>query len=293
MRVVLTGASGLIGPALRDSLVADGHAVRTLVRRPPNGPDEDRWDPAKDRLDPAVLEGVEVVVCLSGAGVGDKRWTDSYKRTIVSSRVESVGTVSRTMAAAQSSARLVCASAVGYYGDTGDATVTEDTPPGNSFLSDVCVRWEGAAEPAVDAGITVSHLRTGLVLARDGGLLARLVPIVKGGVGGKLGSGRQYMPWISLADEIRAIRFAMEHDLPGPLNLTGPAPVRNAEFTHALGEILHRPTVLPVPGIAARLALGEFAGDVLTGQNAIPQRLTEAGFEFSHPDVRTALRAVL
>ena len=155
------------------------------------------------------------------------------------------------------------------------------------------MQWEGAAAPAVDAGITVSHLRTGLVLAHDGGLLARLVPIVKAGIGGKLGSGRQYMPWITLADEIRAIRFVMEHDLPGPVNLTGPAPVRNAEFTHALGEVLHRPTILPVPGIAARAALGEFAGDVLTGQNAIPQRLNEAGFAFTHGDVRTALRSVL
>lgn len=293
MKVVLTGASGLIGPALRESLTADGHSVRTLVRHAPTSEAEDRWDPAAGRLDPAVLDGVDVVVCLSGAGVGDKRWTDSYKRTIVASRVDSVGTMSRAMASANPAPRLVCASAVGYYGDTGDATVTENTPPGESFLSGVCVQWEAAAAPAVDAGIAVSHLRTGLVLARRGGLLGRLVPIVKAGIGGKLGSGRQYMPWISLEDEIRAIRFVMVNDLPGPVNLTGPRPVRNAEFTRVLGQLLHRPTILPVPGIAARVALGEFAGDVLTGQNAVPRRLTEAGFEFSHPDVRAALQAVL
>jgi uncharacterized protein (TIGR01777 family) len=293
MKVVLTGASGLIGPALRDSLVADGHSVRTLVRHETTDPALDQWDPSKGLMDPGVLDGVDVVVCLSGAGVGDHRWTDSYKQTIVSSRVDSVGTVARTMAGSGSQAKLVSASAVGYYGDTGDAVVDEQTPAGNSFLADVCVKWEAAAEPAQTAGIPVSFLRTGLVLAQHGGLLKRLVPLVKAGIGGKLGSGRQYMPWISLTDEIAAIRFVMDHDVVGPVNLTGPAPVSNAELTKALGQVLNRPTIFPVPGFGARIVLGEFAGDVLTGQNALPAKLLGAGFQFAHTTVETALRAEL
>jgi uncharacterized protein (TIGR01777 family) len=293
MNVVLTGASGLIGPALRDSLVADGHSVRTLVRHETSDPAQDQWDPGKGLMDPGVLDGVDVVVCLSGAGVGDHRWTDSYKQMIVSSRVDSVGTVAKTMAGAGSSAKLVSASAVGYYGDTSDAVVDEQAPAGKSFLADVCVKWEGAAEPAQAAGVAVSFLRTGLVLAKDGGLLKRLVPLVKAGIGGKLGSGRQYMPWISLTDEIAAIRFVMDHDVVGAVNLTGPAPVRNAELTKALGKVLHRPTVFPVPGFGARIVLGEFAGDVLTGQKALPAKLLGAGFEFAHTTVESALRAEL
>ncbi len=293
MNVLLSGASGLIGPALRSALTGAGHTVRSLVRREPTGPQEDRWDPSAGLMDPGVLDGVDVVVCLSGAGVGDHRWTASYKRTIVSSRVDSVGTIVRTMRSAGSTAKLVSASAVGYYGDTGDARVDEHTPSGDSFLADVCVQWEGAARPLQDAGNVVSFTRTGLVLARHGGLLQRLAPIVKAGLGGRLGSGRQYMPWISLTDEVAALRFLVENDLPGPVNLTGPAPVRNDEFTRALGEVLHRPTVLFVPGFAARLALGEFAGDVLTGQQAVPAALEAAGFSFEHRDVRSALRSEL
>ena len=180
-----------------------------------------------------------------------------------------------------------------FANDFGSVLVDEQTASGESFLSDVCRKWEGAAEPAQAAGLSVSFLRTGLVLAKDGGLLKRLVPIFKAGIGGKLGSGRQYTPWISLSDEVAAIRFVMDRDLPGPVNLTGPAPVRNAEFTAALGEVLHRPTIFPVPGFALRTVLGEFAGDVLTGQQAMPSKLLDAGFEFAHRDVRTALRSVL
>ena len=293
MKLVLTGASGLIGPALRSSLLADGHSVRTLVRHETGKADEDQWDPTQGLMDPDVLEGVDVVVCLSGAGVGDHRWTDSYKQTIVSSRVDSVGTVVRTMVGSGSTAKLVSASAVGYYGDTGDAVVDEQTPAGKGFLADVCVKWEGAAEPAQSAGIPVSFLRTGLVLAKNGGLLKRLVPLVKAGIGGKLGSGRQYMPWISLADEIAAIRFVIDHDLPGPVNLTGPAPARNVDLTKALGSALNRPTIFPVPAVGARIVLGEFAGDVLTGQKALPAKLQGAGFEFAHTTVETAIRAEL
>jgi uncharacterized protein (TIGR01777 family) len=293
MEVVLAGASGLLGKALRDSLRADGHRVKTLVRREPSGPDEDSWDPTQGLVDPDFLAGADAVVCLSGAGVGDHRWTDSYKQTLVQSRVDSVGTLARSLAEYGGPRVFVVASAVGYYGDTGDTEVDEDAPPGDTFLAQLCVKWEAAADPARAAGVRVTHLRTGLVLTKDGGLLKRLVPIVKAGVAGKLGDGKQFMPWISLTDEIAAMRFLLEHDVAGPVNLTAPAPARNAELTHTLGQVLHRPTVLPVPGFAARIALGEFAEDVLTGQRAVPARLRAAGFEFTHTELEAALRDAL
>jgi uncharacterized protein (TIGR01777 family) len=298
MQVVLAGSSGLIGSALKASLRADGHVVKTLLRHQVSGADVDSWDPARGLLDPNFLVGADAVVCLSGVGVGDHRWTDSYKQQIVQSRVDSVGTIARTLADPALQQRggpqvLIAASAVGYYGDTGDREVDEDDPAGDSFLAEVCVQWEAAAEPARTAGARVTHLRTGLVLAKAGGLLARLTPLVKAGIAGKLGNGRQYMPWISMTDEIAAIRFLLEHDVPGPVNLVGPAPVPNAELTKTLGKVLHRPTVLPVPRVAARIALGEFAVEVLTGQRALPTRLLGAGFEFAHRDLEAALRAEL
>jgi hypothetical protein len=293
MQVVLAGASGLIGTALRDALHADGHRVKVLLRHPTSGEDEDSWDPAAGRLDPDFLAGADAVVCLSGVGVGDHRWTDAYKQQILQSRVDSVGTVSRTLAEYGGPRTLICASAVGYYGDTGDRIVEEDTPPGDSFLSGVCTKWEAAADPARAAGVRVAHLRTGLVLSGDGGLLKRLKPIVQLGVAGKLGSGRQYMPWISLRDEVRAIEFLLTHDVSGPVNLTGPAPATNAEFMKTLGAVLNRPAVLPAPGFALRAVLGEFADDVLTGQRAVPAVLTKAGFEFEHADLESALRWAL
>jgi uncharacterized protein (TIGR01777 family) len=293
MRVVLAGASGLIGNALINSLRADGHETKVLVRRQPSEPNQDSWDPAQGLVDPDFLADADAVVCLSGVGVGNQRWTESYKRLIRSSRVDSVGTLARSLAKYGGPRVLICASAVGYYGDTGDALVDEDSPPGNTFLAGVCVDWEAAADPARDAGARVAHLRTGLVLAKGGGLLGRLVPLVKLGLGGKLGSGRQFMPWISLTDEVAAIRFLLEHELAGPVNLTGPVPVRNSELTAALGRFLHRPAVLAVPGLAARVALGEFAGEVLGGQRAVPTRLQDAGFRFSHRSIDSALRAEL
>lgn len=293
-RYLLAGGSGLIGSALRESLLADGHEVLRLVRREPAAEDERAWQPAAAEFDPALLDGVAAAVCLSGAGVGDHRWTDAYKRTIISSRVDSVGTLASAIAGRSGAAPvLVCASAVGYYGDTGDREVDESAPAGDSFLSEVCVQWEAAADPARAAGARVVHLRTGLVVAREGGLLARLVPLVKAGLGGRIGDGQQFMPWISLTDEIAAIRLLLERDIAGPVNLTGPAPVRHSDFIRELGHLLHRPTILPVPAFAARAALGEFATDVLTGQRARPQRLLDAGFEFTHRDLDSALRAAL
>lgn len=293
MEVVLAGASGLIGTALAASLRADGHRVKRLVRHPVREPDIDSWDPARGLVDPDFLAGADAVVCLSGAGVGEHRWTDSYKRTIVASRVDSVGTIANSLAEYGGPRVFLAASAVGYYGDTDDRQVDEDAPAGDSFLSEVCLQWEAAADPARAAGVRVVHLRTGPVLAKEGGFLGRLLPIVKAGLGGKLGDGRQFVPWISLTDEAAAIRFLLTAELAGPVNLVAPAPVRNAELVGALGRYLHRPTLVPLPGFAAKLALGEFAEDVLTGQRAVPRRLLDAGFEFSHRDLDTALHAEL
>lgn len=293
MEVVLAGASGLIGGALRTALRAGGHHVKQLVRHETSAPDTDSWDPAAGLVDPNFLAGADAVVCLSGVGVGSKRWTEDYKKQILQSRVDSVGTLARSLAEYGGPRVLVCASAVGYYGDTGDRVVEEDAPSGSSFLADVCRQWEAAADPARAAGVRVAHLRTGLVLAGDSDLMNRLKPLVQLGVAGKLGSGRQYMPWISLRDEIRAIEFVLDHDLSGPVNLTGPAPVTNAEFMHVIGQVLHRPTVVPAPGFGIRLVLGEFAGEILGGQRAVPAALTAAGFEFADRDVESALRWAL
>lgn len=293
MEVVLAGASGLIGSALADALRTDGHRVKQLLRHETSAPDTDSWDPAAGRVDPDFLAGADAVVCLSGIGVGSKRWTESYKRQILQSRVDSVGTLARSLAEYGGPRTLVCASAVGYYGDTGDRLVEEDSPPGDSFLAGVCRQWEAAADPARAAGVRTVHLRTGLVLAGDSDLMKRLKPLVLLGVAGKLGNGRQYLPWISLRDEVRAICFLLGHDVSGPVNLTGPAPVTNADFMRAIGRVLHRPTLLPAPAFGVRLVLGEFAGEVLGGQRAVPAALTAAGFEFEHRDVEAALRWAL
>lgn len=294
MHVVVAGASGLIGSALCDALRTQGHGVLTLVRREPRSPDEASWRPDEGALDRALLDGADAVVCLSGAGVGDHRWTASYKQTLRSSRLDSVGTLARAMAETASGPQvLLAASAVGYYGDTGDRVVDETAGPGSGFLAQLCVDWERASRPAEDAGVRVAHLRTGLVLARAGGLLARLRPIVRAGVGGRLGSGRQFMPWITLADEVAAILFLLENDVAGPVNLVGPQPARNAEFIETLARLLHRPAALPVPGFAMRAALGELAQDALTGQRAVPAVLQAAGFRHTHADLDAALRWAL
>jgi uncharacterized protein (TIGR01777 family) len=287
MRLVLAGASGLIGSALTESLARDGHSVMQLVRRAPMHPGEARWAPERGEVDVSVFEGADAAVCLSGAGIGDKRWTDSYKAALLASRVDTVGTVARAVAASGTPV-LVSASAVGFYGDTGDTTVTEESPRGSGFLAELCEQWEGATAPA-DATARVALLRTGLVLTAKGGLLGRLKPIVRTGAAGRLGSGRQFMPWISLADEVAAIRFILDGALSGPLNLTGPAPARNAEFMTVLGRLLHRPTRLPTPGFALRIVLGEFAEDTLGGQRAVPRRLLDSGYRFQHADLESAL----
>lgn len=293
MRVVLAGGSGLIGTALRESLRADGHQILTLVRREPHSADERRWNPGAGQLDESVFDGADAVLCLSGVGVGDHRWTSSYKREIRESRVRSVSTVARSLARQGGVPVLIAASAVGYYGDAGDRIVTESDPPGDTFLARVCIDWEAAAEPARAAGIRVTTLRSGLVLAGDGALMKRLKPVMQLGVGGPLGSGRQYFPWVSIADEVGAIRFLLTQEVAGPVNVTAPAPVTNGEFMATLGRLLHRPAALPTPGLALRAVLGEFADELLIGQRAVPAVLTDAGYDFRHPDLEPALQAAL
>jgi uncharacterized protein (TIGR01777 family) len=292
VKIAMTGSSGLIGSALTPALRDDGHTVLRLVRRPPAGPDEIRWDPARRQLDPAVLADVDAVVNLAGAGIGDKRWTDERKKTLMDSRVDATETVATALAAAEPRERaLLSASATGWYGDTGDTAVDESVPAAGDFLAEITRRWEAATETAAEAGVRVAHLRTGLVLGR-GGLLAKLVPLVKLGLGAPLGSGRQYWSWISLADEIGAIRHVLAHDIAGPVNLTGPEPLTNREFTKVLGRVLHRPVLAPpVPGRVLRIVVGEFAEvGILAGQRVLPRVLEKTGYEFQHGTAETALR---
>jgi uncharacterized protein (TIGR01777 family) len=295
VRVLLAGGSGVIGTALSRSLISDGHVVRLLVRREPRQNSEVQWHPERGELDRSALNGVDAVVCLSGAGVGDHRWSDEYKRVLVESRHQAVGTLAQLLTSDSGAVRVfVSASAVGYYGDAGDQVLDETVGAGSDFLAQLCVQWEAAAAPVADAGIRAAQLRTGLVLSPQGGLLARLRPIVKAGIGGRLGTGRQFCPWISLTDEVAAIRFILDHaPLSGPVNLTAPSPVRNSELVATLADLLRRPAVLPVPGFALRIVLGEFAADVLGGQRAVPSKLTEAGFTFRHETLVAGLRSAL
>ncbi|SHN42368.1 TIGR01777 family oxidoreductase [Cryptosporangium aurantiacum] len=296
MRIVVSGASGLIGTALVESLRLDGHTVTRLVRREPTRPDEERWDPATGRLDPEVLSGVDAVVHLAGAGVGDRRWTSRYKAKLIDSRVDGTTTIATAAARAEKPPRtLISASGIDYYGDTGDREIREDAPAGNTFLADLCRAWEGATTPAEEAGVRVAHLRSSLVLAPSGGLLGRLKPLFMMGLGGSLGTGRQYWPVISLRDEVAAIRFLIDTDeISGPVNLTAPEQVTNAEFTAEFGRQVHRPTVLRVPAFALRIALADFADEgVLSGQRAIPGVLLDHGFTFTDPTVASALRYAL
>jgi hypothetical protein len=258
--------------------------------------DEIRWDPAARELDPAHLSGVDAVVHLSGASLGGRRWTESYKRTILASRVDSTETMAAAIAAAEPRPRvLLSASGINYYGDTGDRTVDESAPVGEGFLAEVCRRWEEATWAAAEAGTRVVYLRTAPVLAAKGGLLGRILPLFKLGVGGRLGSGRQYMPWISLRDQIGAMQFLLAtDDISGPVNLIAPEQVTNAEFTRALASTVHRPAVLPVPGFALRIATGDFADEgILAGVRAEPAVLLKRGYQFHDPDLLSALRWVL
>lgn len=289
--LAIAGSSGLIGSALVSALRAADNRVIRIVRRAPANGDELHWNPESGEFDPAGLEGVDAVVNLCGVGVGDKRWSGAFKQSLRDSRITPTEVISAAVVDAGVPV-LVNASAVGYYGDTRGQVVDETAPPGTGFLARLCVDWEAATEAAEDGGVRVVLARTGLVLSPGaGGVLGRLRPLFSFGLGGRLGGGRQYMPWISLEDEVRALLFAITNDdLAGPVNFTGPAPVTNSEFTAALGRALNRPTPWLVPGFALRTLLGEFADEgLLGGQRAIPAALERAGFVFHHNTIGEAL----
>ncbi|MEU3369817.1 TIGR01777 family oxidoreductase [Streptomyces sp. NPDC006660] len=292
MKIAVTGSTGLIGAELVRSLRTDGHEVLRLVRRAPRGPDEVAWDPVRQYVDAAGLAGCEGVVHLAGAGVADRRWSAAYKKEIRDSRVLGTAALAEALAGLDTPPKvLVSGSAIGYYGDTGERVVDESAPPGDGFLPSVCVEWEEAAGAAREAGIRTVFARTGLVVARRGGAWAKLIPLFRAGLGGRLGSGRQYWSFIALHDEVAALRFLLDTEsLSGPVNLTAPQPVTNREVTAAMSRVLRRPALLPVPAPALRVALGEAAGDVLAGQRVVPGRLLEAGFRFAFPTVEEAVR---
>lgn len=295
MRIAVTGSTGLIGSALVRSLSADGHEVVRLVRRAPASAQEVRWDPVAGTVDTSGLAGVEAVVHLAGAGVGEHRWTAAYKRTLWDSRVRGTATIAKALAELEPRPRvLVSGSAIGFYGDTGTRPTDESAAPGSGFLAEMCVAWEDAAAPAQQAGMRTVFPRTGLVVSRSGGAWGRLFPLFRLGLGGRLGDGRQYWSFISITDEVAALRHLVdEEDISGPVNLTAPHPVTNSEVTAAMGRVLHRPTPCPVPRFALRIAIGEFSSDILTSQRIIPQKLLDSGFTFSHPRIEEAVRSVL
>ncbi|MFJ2622211.1 TIGR01777 family oxidoreductase [Streptomyces sp. NPDC087532] len=294
-RIAVTGASGLIGAALVRSLRADGHEVVRLVRRPARAGDEVEWDPGRGYVDVAGLVGCDAVVHLAGAGVGDHRWTPAHKREIRDSRVLGTTAIAEAVASLDVPPKvLLSGSAIGYYGDTGDRAVDESAPAGEGFLPSVCVEWEAATAAAHEAGVRIAHARTGLVVGREGGAWGRLFPLFRAGLGGRLGNGRQYWSFIALHDEVAALRHILDTEsLSGPVNLTGPDPVTNAEVTAAMGRVLHRPTLLTAPAPALRIALGDFAQDVLGSQRVLPGKLLDSGFVFAFPGIDAAIRAAL
>jgi uncharacterized protein len=297
MIIAVTGSTGLIGTALVESLEAVGHVVRRVVRTTPRDARlEVQWNPAAGTIDAAGLAGVDSVVHLAGAGVAAKRWRPSYKAEIRDSRTRGTKLLCETLARMQQKPSvLVSASAVGYYGDRGDELLDESSPPGKGFLAEVCKDWEAATAPARDAGIRVVNLRIGVVLDAKGGALSQMLTPFKLGAGGVIGSGGQYISWITLEDIVRAIQFALASAaLSGPVNGVAPEPVTNREFTKTLGRVLRRPTMFPMPAFAARMAFGEMADEMLLGGSRVqPRALTSAGFQFNHPMLEPALRHVL
>jgi len=298
MKVAVAGSSGLIGSGLVPALHRDGHEVVRLVRRPVQARDEARWDPTSGELDPADLEGVEAFINLGGAGIGDKRWTPERRKEILDSRVVPTRLLAETAAKLEPKPKaFLNGSAVGWYGSNGGpAAKTEEDPAGAGFLVDVSVAWEQATEAAHEAGIRTVLLRTGIVLSTAGGALAKQMLPFKMGLGGRMGSGQQYLPWISLADEVAAILFCLtEEKMTGPVNLCAPAPVTNAEFTKALGHALHRPTLLPIPTPALKVLFGEdiVREMLLGGTRALPAKLEEAGFRWLHPTLDAALQDII
>jgi uncharacterized protein (TIGR01777 family) len=295
MDVAVTGSTGFIGSALVEALTAAGHRPIRVVRGTATG-DEIAWDPEAGTIDAASLEGIEGVVHLAGAGIGDHRWTDAYKLTIRRSRTNGTTLIARTLAGlAKRPSVLVSGSAVGYYGDRGDEVLDETSPPGTGFLPDVCVAWEAATAAATDAGVRVVTTRSGIVLSPHGGALKRQLPLFKLGLGGKLGTGRQWQSWITLDDEVGAILHLLTAAVTGPVNLTAPHPVTNADFTRTLAGVLHRPSFFPVPSFGPKLVLGSELADILLfeGQRVLPRVLEDSGYSFAHPTLEEALRSLL
>ena len=289
-QVAVTGSSGLIGSALVAQLRADGYEVKKIVRRVARNNDEVTWNPTLGEIDLSGLADVDAIVHLAGVGVGDKRWSAAYKSDILNSRLLGTTTIANA-AKTLGVKKFLSASAIGYYGETGDRSVSESDRGGQDFLSVVCREWEAAADLALD--IPTIKLRTGLVLDPTGGALGRMLPLFKFGLGGKLGNGKQWWSWITLHDQIRAMIFLLDSKITGPVNLTSPNPVTNQEFTAALARALHRPAIFPAPAFALRAALGGFSTEILGSKKVMPKVLTEAGFEFDYPHVSNALTALV
>jgi hypothetical protein len=295
-RIVVTGASGLIGRRLCAELESAGARVIRAVRRPGGGDGQIHWDPEKNLFDAAALEGVDAVVHLAGENVAGRRWSEAYKAKIRDSRRVGTRLVSEAIARAANRPRtLVCASAIGYYGNRGDELLAESSPPGDDFLAEVCQEWEAACQPARDAGVRVANARIGVVLSPEGGALKKMLTPFRMGVGGVIGDGRQYMSWTAIDDITAALMFLVaQPNVAGPVNLTAPYPVTNREFTKTLGRVLKRPTVFPMPAFAARLAFGEMADALLLSSTRVaPRALEGAGFKFRYPELEPALRHLL
>ena len=289
-RIAITGASGLIGTALVGQLKSEGHTVQRLVRRPVVAPDEIQWDPKTGYVDIEALRGVDAVIHLAGVGVGDKRWTKKYRAEILNSRL--LGTTAIAKAVAEVKPQVfISASAIGWYGESGNRAVVESDRVGDDFLAAVCREWEAAADLA--HGVRTVKLRTGLVLDPTGGALGKMLPLFRLGLGGKLGNGKQWWSWITLHDVIRAISFILEHNISGPVNLTSPNPVTNQEFTSALARAMHRPALFPAPAFGLKIALGGFSSEILGSKKVMPQALTNAGFTWDYPHITNALTALI
>jgi uncharacterized protein (TIGR01777 family) len=293
MKIAISGSSGLIGGALVPALEADGHETIRLVRREATTAAEASWDPTSGIVDLAALGGVDAIVHLAGENIG-QRWTSSTKRAVRESRVDGTRAIAQAVAVLDPTPVLVSASAIGFYGSRGDELLTEASSRGTGFLADVVEAWEDAARPAHDAGARVVHLRQGIVLSRHGGALQKLLTPFKLGVGGRVGSGKQWWSWIGLADAVAAYRFALGTELEGPVNVTAPNPVTNTEFVKALGRALGRPSILPLPSFAVSLAFGQMGREMLLdGQRVLPERLEQAGFDFAQPTLDAAMAAAL
>jgi uncharacterized protein (TIGR01777 family) len=295
MRVLIAGASGLVGSALIPAVEAEGGEVTRLVRTSA-GAGEIEWHPNNDQIDAAKLEGFDAIINLAGENIAGGRWTDDQKRKIHDSRVNGTHLLSEAIAGLKQPPKVfLCASATGIYGDRDDETLDEQSDSGGGFLAGVCREWEQATEPASAAGVRTVNLRFGPILAREGGMLAKLLTPFKMGMGGKVGSGKQYIAWVAIDDAVGAIKLALKDEsIRGPLNIVSPHPVTNEEFTKTLGHVLSRPTALSVPAFAARLAFGEMADEMLlTSQRVIPKRLNDAGYEFEYPELEGAFRKYL